>query len=130
MTIADGCILISCLLPILCAGAAKSPGFGRPRREGGFDNHNPRQWLANLQGWQARANAAQQNSFEALPLFVAGVLIAERLGATQGHVDMLAMSFVVVRVAYIGAYLGDLATLRSILWVVGIGASVALYFSA
>ena len=31
MTIADACILVSCLLPVLCAGAAKSPGFGKPQ---------------------------------------------------------------------------------------------------
>ena len=61
MTIAELCILIACLLPIVCAGIAKWKGFGVPRRQGGFDNHNPRQWLARLEGWQARANAAQQS---------------------------------------------------------------------
>ena len=128
MTIADGCILVSCLLPVLCAGAAKSPGFGKPRREGGFDNNNPRQWLAKLQGWQARANAAQQNSFEALPIFIAGVLIAQQLRASQGLVDNLALLFVAARLGYIGAYLADLAALRSSLWLVGLVASTAFYF--
>ena len=128
MTIADICILVACLLPVLCAGAAKSPGFGKPRREGGFDNNNPRQWLATLQGWQARANAAQQNSFEALPIFIAGVLIAQQLGAPQGRIDNLAMLFVAARVGYIVAYLVDQAALRSVLWVVGLGACIALFF--
>ena len=128
MTLADSCILVACLLPIVCAGIAKSKGFGKPRREGGFDNHNPRQWLAGLAGWQARANAAQQNSFEALPLFVAGVLIAERLHAAQARVDVLAAVFVAVRVGYVGAYLTDRASLRSLLWLGGIGVSVALFF--
>lgn len=128
MSIADTCILIACLLPIACAGLAKSKGFGKPRREGGFDNHNPRQWLANLQGWQARANAAQHNSFEALPIFIAGVLIAERLQASQGRIDLLAMVFVAARLGYIGAYLADRDLLRSLLWVIGLGASIALFF--
>lgn len=128
MSIADLCILIACLLPIACAGLAKSRGFGKPRREGGFDNHNPRQWLANLQGWQARANAAQHNSFEALPIFIAGVLIAERLQASQGRIDLLAMVFVAARLGYIGAYLADRDLLRSLLWVIGLGASIALFF--
>jgi len=128
MTIADGCILVSCLLPFICAGVAKWKGFGKPRRDGGFDNNNPRQWLANLQGWQARANAAQHNSFEALPILIAGVLIAERLQAPQGRVDSLAMLFVAARIGYIGAYLADQAALRSTLWLVGLGASIALYF--
>lgn len=130
MSTADICILIACLLPILCAGLAKSKGFGKPRREGGFDNHNPRQWLAGLQGWQARANAAQHNSFEALPIFIAGVLIAERLQASQARIDLLAILFVAARVGYIGAYLADRDMLRSLLWVIGLGACVALFFVA
>lgn len=128
MTLADTCLLIACLLPIVCAGIAKSKGFGKPRREGGFDNHNPRQWLANLQGWQARAQAAQMNSFEALPVFIAGVLVAERLGADQGTVNALAMAFVLLRVGFIAAYLADRANLRSLVWVLGLGCSVALFF--
>jgi uncharacterized MAPEG superfamily protein len=129
VTVADACILVACLLPIACAGLAKSRGFGKPRRLGGFDNHNPRQWLASLQGWQARANAAQHNSFEALPIFIAGVLIAERLQpALQSRIDALALLFVVARLGYIAAYIADRATLRSVLWAVGLGASVALFF--
>jgi len=130
VTLADLCILAACLLPIVCAGIAKSKGFGKPRREGGFDNRNPRQWLAALQGWQARANAAQQNSFEALPIFIAGVLIAERLHAVQGRVDVLAGVFVAARLGYIAAYVADRAMLRSLLWVVGLGVSIALFFIA
>jgi uncharacterized MAPEG superfamily protein len=129
MTIADSCILAACLLPIACAGIAKSRGFGKPRREGGFDNFNPRQWLAGLEGWQARANAAQQNSFEALPIFIAGVLIAERLQpALQSRIDALALLFIVARLGFIAAYVADRATLRSLLWALAMGASIALFF--
>jgi uncharacterized MAPEG superfamily protein len=130
MTTAEICILVSGLLPYACAVLAKSKGIGKPRREGGFDNNNPRQWLAGLVGWQARANAAQHNSFEALPLFIAGVLIAERLQARQTYVDELAMLFVAARVGFIAAYLADKASLRSMLWLIGLGASIALFFAA
>jgi len=130
MTIAHYCIIVACLLPIVCAGLAKSGGFGRPRREGGYDNHNPRAWLAQQSGRQARANAAQANSFEALPLFIAGVLVAQQLQAPQEWVNALAMGFIAARVAYIAAYLADLATLRSVLWFLGMACSVALFFSA
>jgi uncharacterized MAPEG superfamily protein len=128
MTLADTCILLACLLPIACAGIAKSRGFGKPRREGGFDNRNPRQWLANLEGWQARAHAAQLNSFEALPVFIAGVLVAQRLNAPQMTVNALAVAFVVLRVGFIGAYLADRANIRSILWLLALLCSVALFF--
>jgi uncharacterized MAPEG superfamily protein len=128
MTLADACILVACLLPIACAGIAKSRGFGKRRRDGGFDNHNPRLWLANLQGWQARAHAAQLNSFEALPIFIAGVLVAQRLDAPQATVDGLATAFVLLRVGFIGAYLADRANVRSLLWVLALGCCVALFF--
>jgi uncharacterized MAPEG superfamily protein len=130
MTTANLCILIACLLPIACAAMAKSKGFGKRRSEGGFDNHNPREWLAKLQGWQARANAAQANSFEALPIFIAGVLVAQQAHAAQGRVDLLAMGFIAARLGYIACYLADQATLRSLFWTAGLASSIALLLSA
>jgi uncharacterized MAPEG superfamily protein len=128
MTLANTCIIVASLLPIVCAGLAKSKGFGKRRREGGYDNHQPRAWLATLSGWQARANAAQANSFEALPLFIAGVLAAQQMQAPQATVDALALGFIAARVGYIGVYLADLAALRSLIWFVGLGCSIALFF--
>ncbi len=128
MTISHACILLACLLPIACAGIAKWRGFGKSRREGGYDNHDPRQWLAKQQGFQARANAAQHNSFEALPVFIAGVLIAEQAGAAQATVDALALAFIACRLGYIAAYVADKANLRSGLWMAGLACCVALFF--
>ena len=101
LTLAHICILIAALLPIVCVGIAKGGMFGKRRSEGGYDNHDPRAWLAKQTGYRARANAAQANSFEALPLFIAGVLIAQQTQARQGLVNALAVAFVVLRVAYI-----------------------------
>lgn len=129
MSVANYCIIVAGLLPIVCAGIAKSKGFGKPRRDGGFDNHNPRAWLATLSGWQARANAAQANSFEALPLFIAGVLVAQQMGAAQERVDLLALSFVLFRVIFIGLYLADLATLRTLAWTAALACSLGLFFA-
>ena len=128
MTIAQLCLLIACLLPIGCAGLAKSKGFGKRRRDGGFDNNQPRDWLARLQGWQARANAAQANSWEALPVFIAGLFVAHQHQAAQGTVDLLALGFLASRLAFVVAYLADKASLRSLLWVTGLGASLAMFF--
>lgn len=128
MTIAQLCLLVACVLPVVCAGLAKSRGFGKRRREGGFDNRQPREWLARQQGWQARANAAQANGWEALPIFLAGLFVAQQHQAAQATVDALALAFVAARLAYIGLYLADQASLRSLLWVAGLAASVALFF--
>ena len=127
MTLAQLCLLVACLLPVGCAALAKSKGFGRRRSEGGFDNHQPREWLARQQGWQARANAAQANGWEALPLFLAGLFVAHQHQAGQAVVDGLALGFIAARLTYIGLYLTNQASLRSLAWTAGVGCCVALF---
>ena len=130
LTIAHVCILVACLLPIVCAGIAKAGRFGVPRSQGGYDNHDPRAWLAQQSGYRARANAAQANSFEALPLFIAGVLVAHQTQAAQGLVNGLALAFVALRVAYIAMYVADRQAARSVVWLLGVLCSVALLFAS
>jgi len=123
------CVLVAATLPIVCAGIAKRSGFGKPRREGGFDNHDPRAWLSRQQGLPARANAAQSNSFEALPFFIGAVTLALITQAAPSRVDALAVAFIVCRLAYIATYLADKAALRSVVWSLGLAANIALLFS-
>ncbi|WP_343633448.1 MAPEG family protein [Roseateles sp.] len=128
MTVANYCLIVACLLPVVSAAIAKSRGFGKRRKDGGFDNHDPRGWLSRQSGWQARANAAQANGFEVLPLFIAGVLAAQQMHHDQGRIDLLAMGFIAVRVLFIVLYLVDQPTLRSLAWVAGTVISVAMFF--
>ena len=128
-TISYACLLVAALLPIVCAGLAKRHGFGRSRREGGYDNVNPRAWLARQEGVSAWAQAAQANSFEALPLFVGAVLVAHQMGANQAVADALSVAVVTLRVIYIWTYLTGRASLRSVVWIAALGVNVALLFS-
>lgn len=128
-TLAYWCILVAALLPIACAGIAKSGKFKQSRREGGYDNHNPRAWLAKQTDWRARANAAQANSFEALPFFIGAVLVAHQLGANQTLVDLLALLFIVARIFYVMLYLADNAKLRSTVWTIGLALNVGILFA-
>ena len=127
-TIAYWCVFVAALLPIVCAGIAKYGMFGKSRREGGYDNNNPRAWLAKQTDWRARANAAQANTFEALPFFFAAVIIAHQLQARQALVDIFAFMFVVLRIAYIMMYVADMATTRSALWVSALAMNIAILF--
>lgn len=126
MTIAQWCVLVACLLPILTVGSAKASLARISRKQGGYDNFNPRAWEDNLEGWRGRAHAAQMNGFEALPLFIAGVLFAQIGGAEQARIDFLAMAFIAARLFYTWAYLANRASLRSLIWMVGLGLSIAL----
>lgn len=121
MTIAYWCVLIMGLLPYVAAGIAKK-GFE------GYDNSAPRQWLARQTGFRARANAAQANLFESLPLFFAAVIIATIAQAPQNRVDLLAFSFVVSRIAYLICYVANWPTTRSIVWLIGLACVIAIFF--
>jgi len=128
-TLAYWCVLVAALLPIVCAGTAKWGMFGKRRSEGGFDNENPRAWLARQTDWRARANAAQANSFEALPFFIGAVVIAHQLGADQARVDLLAVLYLLLRVLYILMYLANQANIRSLVWGLGLAVNVAILFA-
>lgn len=109
------------LLPIVAAGIAKK-GFD------GYDNSAPRQWLAKQTGFRARANAAQANLFESLPLFFAAVIIAAITNAPQYRVDLLALGFVLARIAFLVCYIADWSTTRSIVWLAGLVCVAAIFF--
>ena len=121
MTIAYACVLFMGLFPYVAAGIAKK-GFE------GYDNSMPRQWLAKQTGFRARANAAQANLFESLPLFFAAVIIASFANAPQFRLDMLALGFVIARIAYLICYIANWPTTRSIVWLSGLICVVAIFF--
>ena len=121
MIIAYACLLFMGLFPYVAAGIAKK-GFE------GYDNSMPRQWLAMQTGFRARANAAQANLFESLPLFFAAVIIAQIANAPQVRIDLLALGFVAARIAYLVCYLANWPTARSIVWLLGLICVVTLFF--
>ena len=127
-TVAYWCVFVAVLLPLVCAWLAKSGGFGKPRREGGYDNHDPRAWMARQTDWHARANAAQANSFEALPFFMGAVIIAHQLRAGQTLLDILAFLFVMLRNFYIMMYVSDMPKARSMVWGAGFMVNSAIFF--
>ena len=120
MTIAYACVLFAGLFPYVAAGIAKK-GFEN------YDNSMPREWLAKQTGFRARANAAQANLFESLPLFFAAVIIASISQVPQARIDLLAIGFVAARIAYLICYIANWPTTRSIVWVLGLACVVAIF---
>ena len=129
LTLAYWAVLVAALLPIVCAGIAKWGAFGQSRHEGGYDNHDPRAWLARQSGWRVRANAAQANSFEALPFFMSAVIIAHQSGALQSRLDLLAWGFVALRLVYIALYVADKANWRSLIWMGALAVNIGILFA-
>ncbi len=132
MILAFWCVLVAALLPPVCSYVAK---YGRGRTEDGgpaprFDNRHPRAWLAAQTGLRARADAAQQNGFEVLPLFIAAVVVAVLQHVPVATIDLLAATFIVARVAYIACYLLDRPALRSLTYAIGFACCLGLFLVA
>lgn len=123
MTTAFWCVLAAALMPYAFTWLAKFTG---PR----YDNHAPRDWLEQLHGWRKRAHWASLNGFEAFAPFAAGVIIAQLRGAPQDRVDLLALSFVVLRLAYGALYVLDKPWLRSTAWALALACTIALFLTA
>lgn len=126
MTLAYTCVLIAILLPYALTYYMK----GDLIKSRTYDNNSPRLQLAQLEGAKRRAFWAHQNSFETLPAFIGGVIIAHLAGASQSVVDILAAVFVVSRVLYIFFYIRDMATARSLVWAVGFFSVIGMFAAA
>tara|TARA_R110002020_G_scaffold16871_107_gene59935 strand:+ start:3972 stop:4349 length:378 start_codon:yes stop_codon:yes gene_type:complete len=121
MSIAFWCVLVACVLPFLAAFPAKA--------DPELDNRDPRARHAVQTGLQRRAYAAHQNSWEALLIFAIAVIVADINGGPQQAVNALAIVFIVVRIAYIAAYLKGVGFIRSGLWSAGLILSIAIFTS-
>jgi uncharacterized MAPEG superfamily protein len=123
MTIAFWTILAAIALPWLMAVLKKSPMAA----SGKYSNRAPRAMQPKLQGLSQRAHWAEQNSFEILPAFIAAVFVAHFAGAEQATVNLLAVGFIASRVIYSICYLMNWASLRSVIWMVGLLFIVGLF---
>jgi len=121
MTIAEWTLLGAVLLYLLTVAPAKV--LGRPR----FDNSNPRDPAFYRPGLRGRALGAHLNGIETWPFFAAAVLLAEFRQQPQHWIDLLACGFLIVRLAYVVAYLGDWPTTRTLLWNLGFAVNVAIF---
>ncbi len=111
------CLVVVALLPYL----AKTPVvMSLVKLPEGYDNHYQRLQQSKLQGFGARAVAAHQNAFEALIVFSSAVLLAIATHHTSSMMQVLAVTYVASRLVYHAAYLLDLASLRSIVWLMGL----------
>lgn len=119
MTIAYWCVLIAAVLPYVFTLIAKSA----PR----YNNYAPREFLEKVEGYHKRAHWAQLNSFEAFPPFAAAVIIAHLAQANQDTINLLAMAFIACRALYGVMYIANKASLRSVVWMAGLGCVVGLF---
>lgn len=127
MTTPFWCLVIVAVIPFVLAGIG---GYLRIQQLGSLDNNHPRIQAQQLEGVAARTYAAQQNAWEALPLFTAAVVVAHLGGANPGTAATASIVFVAARVIHAGLYIANLATLRSIIFFFALGAALTMFGSA
>lgn len=81
-----------------------------------------------------RIKGAQQNGFENLGFFAAAVVAGNLAGLSSSTLNGLSAGYVVSRVVYTAFYISNtnpkFSDLRSVLWLVGVGQCITLYFKA
>ena len=78
----------------------------------------------------ARLNRAMQNHFEALTLFTIAVLVVTLSEQSTALTRGCAWLYLVARVLYVPAYAFGWVPWRSLIWGVGLGATVAMLLGA
>ncbi len=124
MTTPFWCLLVAVLLPYVWAGVGV---YYKRQQFGAIDANNPRAQSAALNDAGARANAAQLNSWEALPVFGAAVTVAHLAGADAGLSATASLVVVASRALHGLFYISNRAPLRSLSFAVGFGACLWLF---
>jgi uncharacterized MAPEG superfamily protein len=120
-------LLASSILPIIIAGIAV---HFRKKEFGHADNNHPRIQQSKLTGIGARTMAAQQNAWEALPVFISVVLIAYACGVDLNSLDLSALIFITFRVLHAIFYILHLASLRSLSFAVSFFSCLYIFYVA
>ncbi|MCT0248369.1 MAPEG family protein [Synechococcus sp. CS-205] len=115
----SGAVVVLSLVPL---GAGRASADFTPA-----DLAAPRAMFERLPAWGQRASWAHQNSFEAFTLHAPACLLCLQAGAGGLPVTVAALLQPLLRLAYIGAYVGDVPLLRSLCWAGALLSTALLY---
>lgn len=120
------CLLIAALMHVI----SKAPlAVAQTKTEAGYNNHHPRDQQAQLCDWGQRALAAHLNQIESFPLFAAGILVTLAANVESNIINIVGITYLLARVAYLFFYIRDLALLRTAVWITSYFCSLALIAS-
>lgn len=115
-----------CTLPYIMALIS---GYYRQKQLGKYDNKQPREQYAQLQGPGARAVAAQQNAWEALIIYSAALLAVAASRVEITYLAEAAFIVLIARLLHGVFYLANLDKLRSLAFLVAILPCFYLFFA-
>jgi uncharacterized MAPEG superfamily protein len=122
MTVAEWCLFGAIVLALLTLAPIK-PLAGRE-----FDNARPRDPKFYENPLRHRVLGAHITGLEAFPFFAVSILLAEFRHSPQSWIDGLGIAFLLTRIAFVAAYIGDRATLRTMLWNSAMAFNLGIFF--
>ena len=90
----------------------------------------PRDTQVELTGTAGRAQRAMNNHFEGLILFSIAALVIATSGQSTGWTALLAWLYLLARLLYVPAYLFGWVPWRSLIWSVGLVATLLMLLAA
>lgn len=90
----------------------------------------PRDGGLELTGVAGRLHRAMNNHFEGLILFTIAVVVVTLGDQATAFTAGCAWTYLVARILYVPAYASGIPYLRSVIWAVGFGATVAMLIAA
>ena len=127
MTTPFWCLLVAIFIPYVLAGVTV---YFKSKQLGSVDFNNPRDQSLALKDTGARANAAQQNAWEALVVFAAAVLVAAGASADAATSSTASLLFVGARLFHAIFYILNVPPMRTLSFAVGLGSCVWLFVLA
>lgn len=120
-------LTLAALLQVLqfCAYSATSVAQVSPKKAAG-----PRDNPIVVTGTAGRLQRAMNNHFEALILFTIAVLVTQASEQNTAYSAACAWVYLGARVLYVPAYVFGLAPWRSVIWLVGLLATVVMLTAA
>ena len=123
-TVALAALLAAVVIPLIFTGVG---GALRKKEFGAVDNHHPRIQQARATGAAARAIGAASNGWESLAVFAPAVLFAFLSAPTSTLAPTLAIAWIAIRLVHGTLYVADVATLRTLSFVLGLLCALGLY---
>ncbi len=121
-------IVVLCCLCFMPYVMACISGYYRKKQLGKVDNQHPREQYTQLRGPGARAVAAQQNSWEALIIYSAALLVVVASNLEVKYLAEAALIVLVGRVLHAIFYLADLDKLRTLSFLIAVAPCFYLFY--
>jgi uncharacterized MAPEG superfamily protein len=94
--------------------------YFRHKEFGRVDNYHPRAQVSQQTGAGARVQAAQANTWEALIVYAITCFVAFSSGADLHQFDTVALLYFALRILFVGFYIANKASLRSLTFVASV----------